>query len=171
MELKESVIGKINDSFSLVGDGVLRSKGRLCVPNVDDLRNQNVEEAYGSRYSIHPGSIKMYHDLREVFWWEGMKGDIEELFVKCPNCEQVKVEKQKPSHDMEVGIYKHGFLGIMEDLSNEKVPAEIFDRQVNTLRNKEVSSVKVLWKNHLVKDATWKVEAYMNSHYPHLFDN
>ncbi|TMW99450.1 hypothetical protein EJD97_002525 [Solanum chilense] len=62
-------------------------------------------------------------------------------------------------------------LGIMEDLSNEEVPAEIFDKQVNKLRNKEVSSVKVLWKNHLVDGATWKVEAYMKSHYPHLFDN
>ena len=38
--------------------------------NVDDLRNQILEEAHGSWYSIHPGSANLYHDLREVFWWK-----------------------------------------------------------------------------------------------------
>ena len=46
------------------------------MPNVNDLRNQILEEAHGDRYSIHPGSTTMYHDLRNVFWWEGLKGDI-----------------------------------------------------------------------------------------------
>ena len=77
--------------------GVLRYQGRLCLPNVDDLRNMILEEAHGSRYSIHLCSTKMYHDLREVFWWEGLKGDITELVAKCPNCQQVKVKYQKPS--------------------------------------------------------------------------
>ena len=34
----------------------------------------------------------MYHDLREVFLWEGLEKDIEEYISKCPNCQQVKVE-------------------------------------------------------------------------------
>ena len=55
---------------------MLRYQGRLCVTNVDGLRNRILEEAHGSRYSIHPGSTKMYHDFREVFWWEGLKRDI-----------------------------------------------------------------------------------------------
>ena len=63
MELKESVLNKYNESFSQRGDGVLRYQGRLCVPNVDDLRRQIMEEAYGSLYSIHLGVTKMYHDL------------------------------------------------------------------------------------------------------------
>ena len=46
---------------------MLRYQGRLCVPDVDGLRDQILEEAHGSRYSIHPGSTKMYHDLREIF--------------------------------------------------------------------------------------------------------
>ena len=57
-----------NESFSLRGDGVLRYQERLCVPNVDDLRNQILEEPHGSHYSIHPGSTKMFHDLSEVFF-------------------------------------------------------------------------------------------------------
>ena len=40
MKLKETVIGKFNESFSLQGDGVLRYQGRLCVPNIDGLRNR-----------------------------------------------------------------------------------------------------------------------------------
>ena len=72
----------------------MRYQGRLCVPNVDGLRNWILEEDHGSRYSIHPGSTKMYHDLREVFWWEDLKNDIAEFVAKCPNCQQVKAEHQ-----------------------------------------------------------------------------
>ena len=59
MELKESFLGKLNESFSFEGDGVLRYQGILCVPNVDVLRDRILEEAHGSRYSIHPSSTKM----------------------------------------------------------------------------------------------------------------
>jgi hypothetical protein len=73
---------------------VLRYQNRLCVPDVDDVRERIMAEAHSSKYSIHPGSTKMYHDLREVYWWSGMKRDIAEFVSKCPNCQQVKVEHQ-----------------------------------------------------------------------------
>ena len=95
MELRELVLAKLDESFSLGRDGVLRYQRRLCVPNVDGLRNRILEEDHGSRYSINSGSTKMYHDLREVFWWEGLKKDIAEFVSKCPNFQQVKVEHQK----------------------------------------------------------------------------
>ncbi|WMV58614.1 hypothetical protein MTR67_051999 [Solanum verrucosum] len=60
-------------------------------------------------------------------------------------------------------------LGVNENLSYEEVLVEILDRQVKKLRNKEVSSVKILWRNHLVEGATWEAEADMKSRYPHLF--
>ena len=50
------------------------------MPKVNDMRNQIHEEAHGSRYSIHTGSTKIYHDLREVCLWEVLKGDITDLF-------------------------------------------------------------------------------------------
>ena len=59
--------------FSQGGDGVLRYKGRLCVPNVGELREHILEEAYNSRHSIHPGATKMYRNLWKVYWWNGMK--------------------------------------------------------------------------------------------------
>lgn len=52
MKFNESVLRKLNDSFSLGGDSVLRYQGRLCIPNVDGLRNWIGEEAYGSHYHI-----------------------------------------------------------------------------------------------------------------------
>ena len=48
-------------------DGVLRMQGRICVPNVDGLRELILEEAHSSRYSIHPGTAKMYQDLRQHY--------------------------------------------------------------------------------------------------------
>ena len=68
------------------GDDISRYKRRLCVPNVDRFKDRILENANGSRYSIHPGKAKMYHDLREVYWWAGMKKDIYEFVVKCMNC-------------------------------------------------------------------------------------
>ena len=62
-------------------------------------------------------------------------------------------------------------LGAEENLSYEEILVENLDRQVKNLRNKEMASVKALWKNHLVDGATWEAEAYMKSLYPNLFDN
>ena len=64
---------------------MLRYQGRICVPNVDGLRDQILEESHGSHYSINLGSTKFYHDRREIYWWEGLKKDIAEFVVKCPN--------------------------------------------------------------------------------------
>ncbi|XP_069152878.1 uncharacterized protein [Solanum lycopersicum] len=81
--------------FSQGGDGVLRYQDRLCVPDVGELRKHILVEAHYSRYSIHLGATKMYRDLREVYWWSGMKRDIEDLVSKYPNCQQVNIEHQK----------------------------------------------------------------------------
>ena len=78
------------------GDGVLRYQGRLCVPDVGELRQHILAEDHNSRYSIHLGATKMYRDMREVYWWNIMKRDIADFVSKCPNCQQVKVEHQKP---------------------------------------------------------------------------
>ncbi|WMV45520.1 hypothetical protein MTR67_038905, partial [Solanum verrucosum] len=286
-------------------DGVLRHQGRLCVSDM--------------------GATKMYRDLREIYWWNGMKRDIAKFVGRCSNCQQVKAEHQGPGVDRftksahflpvrasysaedyaklyikeivklhgaplsiisdrgaqftshfwrsfqsglgtqvklstafhpqtsqksyadnrkrdlkfkvgdwvyfkispmkrvvsfgkkgklsprYVGLYEilkrvgkvaYEFklpnelasvhpvfhismlkkcigepvsilplegLGVDENLSYEEVPVEILDRQVKNLTNKEVASVKVLWRNHLVEGATWEAEADMKSRYPHIF--
>lgn len=66
-------------------DVILRYQDRLCVPDVNGLKDRILIEPYSFRYSIHPGFTKMYCDLREVFWWNRMKKDISDFVAKCPN--------------------------------------------------------------------------------------
>ena len=73
-------------------EGVLRIKGRVCVPRIDDLIHTILTEAHSSRYSIHPGATKMYRDLKQKFLWSTMKRDIVDFVAQCPNCQQVKYE-------------------------------------------------------------------------------
>ena len=68
-------------------------------------------------------------------------------------------------------FYLWKVLGFDEDLSYEEVPVEILDRKVKRLRNKEIATVKVLWRNHLVEVAMWEAEVEMRSRYPHLFSS
>ncbi|GJR63778.1 putative reverse transcriptase domain-containing protein [Tanacetum coccineum] len=56
-----------------------------------------MNEAHKSKYSIHPGADKMYYDLRDRYWWPGMKKDIAEYVSKCLTCLKVKAEHQRPS--------------------------------------------------------------------------
>ena len=62
-------------------------------------------------------------------------------------------------------------LGADKNLSYEEVSVAVLDCQVKRLRNKEVSTAKVLWRNHVVEGATWEDEADMRSLYPHLFSS
>ena len=55
-----------------------------------------LEDAHKSKYSIHPGSTKMYQDLKRVYWWPGMKSRIAKYISKCSTCAQVKSEHQVP---------------------------------------------------------------------------
>ena len=60
-------------------------------------------------------------------------------------------------------------VAVKDSLSYEDVPVEILDCQVRRLRNKEVASVKVLWRSQFIEGATWEAEAAMKAKYPHLF--
>ncbi|WMV36917.1 hypothetical protein MTR67_030302 [Solanum verrucosum] len=61
-------------------------------------------------------------------------------------------------------------IGIKDSLSYEEIPVQILDCQVRKLRTKEVASVKVLWMNQFVEEATWEAEEDMKKRYPHLFE-
>jgi hypothetical protein len=57
-------------------EGVLWYKGRICVPNVKELKNKILREAHESAYSIHLGGNKMYLSHRATYWWYKIKGDV-----------------------------------------------------------------------------------------------
>nr|GFA48859.1 RNA-directed DNA polymerase [Tanacetum cinerariifolium] len=78
--------------FRIDEDNVLWQDTRLVVPNDASLREALLTEAHSSLFSIHPGSKKMYHDLKHHFWWSGMKGDVAMFVSKCLICQQVKIE-------------------------------------------------------------------------------
>ena len=83
--------------FSVKEDGSLYYKDRVCVPNDSELKKAILEEAHSGSFSIHPGSTKMYQDLKVSYWWSGMKRDVSEFVTKCLVCQKVKAEHQVPS--------------------------------------------------------------------------
>ncbi|GJW55931.1 putative reverse transcriptase domain-containing protein [Tanacetum coccineum] len=78
-------------------DGTICLNNRSLLPRYGDLRTLIMHESYKSKYSIHPGSDKMYQDLKQLYWRPNMKEDIATYVSKCLTCSKVKVKLQKPS--------------------------------------------------------------------------
>ncbi|XP_070032286.1 uncharacterized protein [Nicotiana tomentosiformis] len=246
-----------NTKSWLFNDGTLRYQERLYVPNVDGLYERIMTKAHSSKYPMHPGSTKMYHYVKEVYWLNDMKRDVADYVGRCPKCQQVKGEHQKPGgltnmkaertiqtlEDMlcacvldfkgswddylplieisynniynasiQMELFKALYgrrcrslivwfevveaqligpdlihqamekvkiikkerkieskvvgdpslivpveaIEVNEELTYEEIPVAILDGQVWKLRNKEIASVKVLWRNYQVEEATWE---------------
>ncbi|GJW09736.1 putative reverse transcriptase domain-containing protein [Tanacetum coccineum] len=78
-------------------DGTLCLNSRSWLPCYGDLRTVIMHESHKSKYSIHPGSDKMYQDMKKLYWWPNMKADIATYVSKCLTCAKVKAEHQRPS--------------------------------------------------------------------------
>ncbi|GKF36438.1 putative reverse transcriptase domain-containing protein, partial [Tanacetum coccineum] len=78
-------------------DGTLYYLDRIWVPLKGDVRTLIMDEAHKSKYYVHPGADKMYYDLKDRYWWFGMKKDITMYVSKCLTCLKVKAEHQRPS--------------------------------------------------------------------------
>ncbi|GJT73013.1 reverse transcriptase domain-containing protein [Tanacetum coccineum] len=83
--------------FEQRDDGEIYFFDRIWIPSVGGVRKLIMDEAHTSRYSVHPGADKMYYDLRDLYWWPGMKRDIAEYVSRCLTCSKIKAEHQKPS--------------------------------------------------------------------------
>jgi hypothetical protein len=96
-EIKHKI--KEENSLGFIEDdqGALWHKGRICVPNIKELKEKILHEAHKSTYSIHPGGNKMYHDLKATYWWYRMKRDVAEYVAHCDTCQIVKAEHQWPA--------------------------------------------------------------------------
>ncbi|XP_070017392.1 uncharacterized protein [Nicotiana sylvestris] len=257
-QIKEGIHKHKTTTFSLgIDDGTLRYQGRLCVPNVDDLRERIMTEAHTSSIQIAPfealyGRIcrspiwwfkigeteligpelmhqpmekvkiimerlktaqsrqKSYLDVRrrdfeikEDDWvflkvspmkdimWFGKKGKLSPRYVGSYRIIQ-KISQMAyklelpPKMSLVHPVYHVSMLKkvvrdplaivpvetieVNEELSYEEILVSILDRQVRKLRNKEIASVKVLWQNQQVDEATWEAKEEMKKKYPYLFE-
>nr|ABA91307.1 retrotransposon protein, putative, Ty3-gypsy subclass [Oryza sativa Japonica Group] len=87
-EVKERLAAGFAKEFSTDEKDVLWYKKRIYVPKQGGLRGLILKEAHESAYSLHPGSTKMYQDLKEVYWWPNMKRDVAEYVALCDVCQK-----------------------------------------------------------------------------------
>jgi len=97
VNLGNEALHKLSEKLEIDNNGVYRFMNRIWVPLYGNLRETILDEAHKSKYSIHPGSDKMYNDLKAVYWWPGMKRSVAVYVSKCLTCARVKAEYQKPS--------------------------------------------------------------------------
>ncbi|GKC23175.1 putative reverse transcriptase domain-containing protein [Tanacetum coccineum] len=95
--LKAENLRGMDKAFEVRPDGTRCIKNRSWLPLFGNLRDLIMHESHKSKYSIHPGSDKMYQDLKKLYWWPNMKAIIAEYVGKCLTCSRVKAECQKPS--------------------------------------------------------------------------
>ncbi|GKC93118.1 putative reverse transcriptase domain-containing protein [Tanacetum coccineum] len=95
--IKAENLRGMDKAFEVRPDGTRCIKNRSWLPLFGNLRDLIMHESHKSKYSIHPGSDKMYQDLKKLYWWPNMKAIIAEYVGKCLTCSRVKAECQKPS--------------------------------------------------------------------------
>ncbi|GJW33948.1 putative reverse transcriptase domain-containing protein [Tanacetum coccineum] len=149
-------------------DGTLCLNGRSWLPCYGDLRTVIMHESHKSKYSIHPGSDKMYQDMKKLYWWPNMKANIATYVSKCLNVLRSNAEHKRP--------WGNGSL----DKTGEDVPKELVTKMEylyqysvdRTLDSHQISGspVRRLWVTSLdmstafsSRNCTDKVEDYPNS--------
>nr|GEZ35570.1 putative reverse transcriptase domain, ribonuclease H-like domain, aspartic peptidase domain protein [Tanacetum cinerariifolium] len=95
--IKAENLRGMDKPFEIRPDGTRCIKNRSWLPLFGNLRDLIMYETHKSKYSIHPGSDKMYQDLKKLYWWPNMKAIITKYVGKCLTCSRVKAECQKPS--------------------------------------------------------------------------
>ena len=98
--IKDQIKSGKTSCFTIDEDGILWFKNRLVVPKMPELRKKILDEAHLSIFSIHPGSTKMYHDLRQRFWWTKMKLEIARYVSECDTCQCVKAVHMKTAGEL-----------------------------------------------------------------------
>lgn len=98
-----------------------------------------MEVAHKSKLSVHPGTTKMYQDLKEIFWWLGMKKDVVEFVTSCLTWQKAKIKNQKPSgklQSLDIPEWKWDSIsmdfvtGLPKTLSNHNALWVIVDRLI-----------------------------------------
>src|SRR4051812_26347426 len=99
--------GHVLTGWSLDQEGYLLRNGRIYVPAA--CRGEVLREHHCSRFAVHPGSTKMYNDLRRQYQWAGMKQHVAEVVAKCLTCQRIKAEHKSPAgklQSLEIPVWK-----------------------------------------------------------------
>ena len=97
MGIKKRILDGEDMRYKINGTGLLCFEERIWIPMDEALKEAILHEAHNSRFSVHPGSTKMFQDLRQRYWWPNMKREVAEFVERCLTCQQVKAEHQRPS--------------------------------------------------------------------------
>src|ERR1041385_1790855 len=100
-EIKKNIASRVAKCFSINDQGVVFFGTQLVVPRKHNLRRLILKEAHDTPLSIHPGSTKMYRDLRQRFWWTRMKRKIAQYVAECDVCRRIKDEHQRPASTLQ----------------------------------------------------------------------
>nr|GEU75484.1 hypothetical protein [Tanacetum cinerariifolium] len=177
-------------------DGTLCLHGRSWLPCYGDLRSVIMHESHKSKYSIHPGSKKMYQDMKKLYWWLNIKADIATYVSKCLTCAKVKAEHQRQPGLLEttkkIILIKQRIqaaqdrqksyadrkrkpmdfeVGDRVMLKFVEEPVEIMEREIKRLNRSRIPLVKVRWDSRRGPEFTWEREDSFKQKYPHLFTN
>jgi hypothetical protein len=95
-EIQKLILDGKGKDFRKDTEGMVWFKDRLCVPDIKSIRELILKKAHETAYSIHPGSKKMYQDLKKRFWWYDMKREITKYVAICDSCQRIKAEHQRP---------------------------------------------------------------------------
>ncbi|GJS04126.1 putative reverse transcriptase domain-containing protein [Tanacetum coccineum] len=166
-------------------DGPLYYLDRIWVPLKGDMRTLIMDEAYKSKYSIHPGADKMYYDLRGRYWCSGMKKDIAQPEISEWKCEGIaidfvtKLPRTSIGHDTIWVIVDRltksaHFLPMREDYKMDRLvriymneivarhePMKILEREFKKLKRSRITIVKVRWNSKRGPEFTWEHEDQM----------
>ncbi|XP_070019859.1 uncharacterized protein [Nicotiana sylvestris] len=109
------------------------------------------------------GSYRIIQRIVQVAYRIDTTGDV----IGTPSISYIHIEKGNRKLAL---IFPVVTIKVNRKLTCEEILVAILDRQVRNLRNKEIGSLKVLWRNQQVEEANWEVEEEMKRKFPHLFD-
>nr|GEV62972.1 putative reverse transcriptase domain-containing protein [Tanacetum cinerariifolium] len=178
--IKAKNLRGMDKAFEIRHDGTRCIKNRSWLPLFSNLKDLIIHESHKSKYSIHPGSNKMYQDLKKLYWWPNMKAIIAEFWksykLKLPeelsnihNAFHVSNLKKCLSDESLVIPMKE--LRIDDKLNFVEEQVEIMDREVKQLKQSRIPIVKVRQNSKRGPEFTWEREDQIRAKYPHLFSN
>ncbi|GJR45042.1 putative reverse transcriptase domain-containing protein [Tanacetum coccineum] len=180
--LKAENLRGMNKAFEIRPDGTRCIKNQSWLPLFGNLRDLIMPESHKSKYSIYPGSDKMYQDLKKLYWWPNIKAIIAEYVGKLTYKLELPEELSNIHSTFHISNLKkclsdESLVIPMKELQlNDKLnfveePVEIMDREIKQLRQSRIPIVKVGWNSKRGPEFTWEREDEIRAKYPIYFSS